>query len=106
MKKIIEGKKYDTETARVVGRWSCGDADDPDDIHRDETLYCKKNGEYFLDNKSGWDSSYHTAFWYDYDYSNGEPEELVPFSLEEAQEWVMIHLNGDIYESEFGEVEE
>ena len=33
-------------------------------------------------------------------------EELIPFSKEEAKEWVMMHMDGDAYEAEFGEVDE
>ena len=90
MKKIINYKKYDTETARVVGNWISGSKEE--DNYRDETLYCKKNGEYFLDDKGGMCSDYHTAFWIDY--------------KEDAQEWVMLHMDGDAYEAEFGEVDE
>ena len=87
MKKIINYKKYDTETARVVGNWISGSKEE--DNYRDETLYCKKNGEYFLDDKGGMCSDYHTAFWIDYDCEHGDWEELIPFSKEEAQEWVI-----------------
>lgn len=104
MKKIINYKKYDTETARVVGNWISGSKEE--DNYRDETLYCKKNGEYFLDDKGGMCSDYHTAFWIDYDCEHGDWEELIPFSKEDAQEWVMMHMDGDAYEAEFGEVDE
>lgn len=104
MKKIINYKKYDTETARVVGNWISGSKEE--DNYRDETLYCKKNGEYFLDDKGGMCSDYHTAFWIDYDCEHGDWEELIPFSKEEAQKWVMMHMDGDAYEAEFGEVDE
>lgn len=89
---------------RVVGNWISGSKEE--DNYRDETLYCKKNGEYFLDDKGGMCSDYHTAFWIDYDCEHGDWEELIPFSKEEAQEWVMMHMDGDAYEAEFGEVDE
>ena len=45
MKKIINGRKYDTETAKEIGYWSngypCSDFN-----HCEETLYLKKTGEY------------------------------------------------------------
>lgn len=80
MKKIINYKKYDTETARVVGNWISGSKEE--DNYRDETLYCKKNGEYFLDDKGGMCSDYHTAFWIDYDCEHGDWEELIEESKE------------------------
>lgn len=52
MKKIINGKKYDTETANAVGayansgRWC-------DFTHYEETLYQKRTGEYFLHGEGG-----------------------------------------------------
>lgn len=47
MKKIINGKKYDTETATSVGEYSSNYACS-DYKHYDETLYKKKTGEFFL----------------------------------------------------------
>lgn len=52
MKKIINGRKYDTETAKEIGYWSngypCSDFN-----HCEETLYLKKTGEYFLYGEGG-----------------------------------------------------
>ena len=46
MKKIINGRKYDTDTASMVGEWSDGY---PSDFRYEaETLYRKRNGEYFI----------------------------------------------------------
>ena len=43
MRKIINGKAYDTDTADMIAEWqSCGDP------IRWETLYRKKTGEFFL----------------------------------------------------------
>ena len=47
MKKIINGKKYDTETATSVGEYSSNYACS-DYKYYDETLYKKKTGEFFL----------------------------------------------------------
>ena len=57
-KKIINGKKYDVETARLVDRWTYGN---PSDFYyQDEMLLCKKTGEYFLYAQGGPLSAYRT----------------------------------------------
>ena len=57
-KKIINGKKYDVETARLVDRWTYGN---PSDFYyQDEMLLCKKTGEYFLYAQGGPLSDYRT----------------------------------------------
>lgn len=101
MRKIIDGRKYDTYTARLVGEWSFGRYSDFNYIH--EALYCKKTGEYFLYGEGGARSKYAECV------SNNtwnEGCELIPYSLEEAKAWAMEYLSGDEYEAEFGEVEE
>lgn len=57
-KKIINGKKYDVETARLVDRWTYGN---PSDFYyQDEMLLCKTTGEYFLYAQGGPLSDYRT----------------------------------------------
>lgn len=90
MKKIIRGRKYDTETARKVGckteQAQYGDVD--------YALYRKRTGEYFV----------HAE--YDYPYDDGCPDYIKPLSADEADEWAQEHLNADAYEAEFGEASE
>lgn len=88
MKKIIRGRKYDTETARKVGckteQAQYGDVD--------YALYRKRTGEYFV----------HAEFSYMLD--DGNPDYIKPLSADEANEWAQKHLNADVYEAEFGEI--
>lgn len=88
MKKIIRGRKYDTETARKVGckteQAQYGDVD--------YALYRKRTGEYFV----------HAEFSYILD--DGNPDYIKPLSADEANEWAQEHLNADVYEAEFGEI--
>lgn len=88
MKKIIRGRKYDTETARKVGckteQAQYGDVD--------YALYRKRTGEYFV----------HAEFSYMLD--DGNPYYIKPLSADEANEWAQEHLNADAYEAEFGEI--
>lgn len=51
MKKIINYKKYDTETATEIGAWSQGIAGTFEYVH--ESLFRKNNGEYFLHGEGG-----------------------------------------------------
>ena len=60
MKKIINNKVYDTDTARCVGSWSS--SDDPRAFqYVEETLFRKKNGEFFLHGFGGPASVYRVA---------------------------------------------
>lgn len=102
MKKIINGKRYDTGTAQEIGCW-----DSPhgltDFAHSSETLYRKQTGEYFLYGEGGPMSQYAVP-----EGNNGWSggERIMPLSFEEAREWAEAHLDADDYEAAFGEVEE
>ena len=102
MKKIINGKKYDTETAQEMGTWSnagslC------DFSHMEETLYRKKTGEYFLFGEGGPMTKYAVSEGNN-SWSGGS--DIVPLTYDAAQEWAEKHLEVDKYEEIFGEVEE
>lgn len=96
MKKILGGKKYNTETAHCVGAYWNGGA-------CSETLYRKRTGEFFLYGEGGPMSKYGVA------YGNNEwgyGEEIRPLTVDEAKAWAEEHLDADEYEAVFGEVEE
>ena len=101
MKKINNGKLYDTETATAVGSWSYGYGRDLDRVT--ETLYVKKNGEYFVHGTGGPNSQYcqHTAC---NEWCGGE--DILCVSIDKAKEWVEQHLDADTYISLFGSVSE
>lgn len=101
MKKIINGKKYDTETARKISGWDEGRNGDHDYVH--EELYRKKNGEFFLFGEGGANSKY--GAWID-NYSRAESRKIVPLPIEEAKRWAEKHISTEKYEEIFGEVEE
>ena len=101
MKKIINNRKYDTDTAEVIGEWGHGAVNDF--AYQREILYRKKTGEYFLYGEGGAMSDYRT---YSSCNSWGGGEVLIPYSEEDAKEWAMQHMDPDDYETEFGEVEE
>lgn len=101
MKKIINGKKYDTETAKEIGRYECNLTNGLDYLC--ETLYLKKTGEFFLTGEGGARTRYGKATS-DGEYCSGK--DIEPLTEREAREWLEEHGGVDVYESVFGEVEE
>lgn len=98
MKKIINGKKYDTDKAAEVGRWDNGMM--PTDMdYIEQALHRKKNGEYFLYSEGGPRTRYARSEGYDR-WSSGWAIE--PVTYDEAREWAEAHLPADDYEDEFG----
>ena len=98
MKKIINGKKYDTDAAEylVLHRSRTGTFED-----YDEVLYRTKTGEFFLAGKGGPLSKYRQK------EGNGwrNGERIIPLKEGEAKAWVEENAN-DKYEEIFGKVEE
>ena len=101
MKKIINGKKYDTETATMVGEYWNGYGSE-DFNYLVEELYVKKNGEYFLVGKGGPLTKYVEYYGNNRTYG----EEIIPMTLEKAKNWAVKNMDADLYEEIFGEVEE
>lgn len=101
MKKIIGGKKYDTNTAECVGSWDNG-LNSGDFNNCSEDLYRKKTGEFFLHGEGGANSKYSK--------SNGNSSwgssDIIPLSIEEAKQWFEDYGDADEYEAIFGEVTE
>lgn len=102
MKKIINGKKYDTKTAQCVGEWDSGHPYN-DFNWCSESLYRKKTGEFFLHGEGGALSKYTTTLDQN-SWSGGE--EIIPMSEKEAKNWAEESLDGDDYEDIFGKVDE
>lgn len=101
MKKIIDQKRYDTDTAQEVGYYSFSLIGD---FHFfKETLYRKKTGEFFLHGRGGPASRYAETTGQN-EWRGGE--KIIPVSYEAAQAWAEKHLTGDAYEAIFGEVAE
>ena len=102
MKKIINGKEYDTKTAELVGSWSNKRPTSEFDYCCEE-LYRKRTGEFFIHGDGGASSKYAVS------YGNGSwggGEKITPLTYESAQKWAEDHLSGEKYESIFGEVAE
>lgn len=82
MERIIKGKRYNTETAKVVAVWTPEDGE-----NRSETLYKKNTGEYFLliAVECAWESS----------------EKIRPLAYEVAKSWGQAKMPEPEYKKEF-----
>lgn len=101
MKKIINGKMYNTETAHQVDMWSNGVA------CRDfrqccEMLYRKKTGEFFIHGWGGPMSKYAESQGNEISGS----EKIIPITEAEAKAWLEEKGTTEAYIETFGEPEE
>lgn len=102
MKKIINGKVYDTSTAKKCGEY------EPNPYRSDfnwfcEELYQKKTGEFFLYGEGNAASPYSKSCGQN-EWCGSEA--IKPMAYAEAQEWAEKHLDGDDYITIFGDPEE
>ena len=91
MKKIIDGKLYDTETAECLHEyWNRLSTSDFKSV--EETLYKTKKGTYFLHGRGGGLSVWaeHTG------NGSGYGQAIVPMSEQEAIEWLETHEGDDV----------
>lgn len=93
MKKIINGKLYNTETAKCVGYWENTPITTDYNYYYQE-LYLKRTGEYFL------------YTWNLVPYGYNDQDYIDPLSEYEAKEWVERCLDADDYIDMFGCPEE
>ena len=102
MKKIINGKRYDTSTATAVAEWE----NIPyvtDFSYFCETLYRKRTGEYFIYGHGNAASKYSKSEGNN-TWTGGSA--IIPLSYDAACKWGEEHMDADEYEAEFGEVED
>lgn len=97
MKKIIDGKKYDTETAEKVATWWNGRSSSDFNFCQ-EAVYRKKNGEFFLAGEGGARSKYAVSCGQNA-WCGGS--DIAPLTEAEARAWVEDHANSE-YENIFG----
>mgnify|MGYP003303769959 CR=1 FL=1 len=93
MKKVIKGKLYDTETAKLVGEYDNGKFTN-DFGYFSEDLYLKRTGEFFIFGFGGFFTKYDGV------------KTITPVSYEDAKAWAEEHLIGEEYIEIFGEPEE
>lgn len=101
MKKIIDSKLYNTETAIALGEW-CNDNYSNLDLCI-ETLYRTKKGSYFLHGEGGPRTEYSvqtgTQSW-----SGGQM--IIPMTESDAKVWAEKKLTADEFIEIFGELME
>lgn len=102
MNKVIRGKRYNTETAKLVGTWEANEPENSDFWEKEE-LYQKRSGEFFLTARAALKRSMRAFPW----AAKASPGvELRPIEPEEASDWAEEHLTADEYEALFGPVAE
>lgn len=99
MKKVINGKMYNTDTAKMVGRVSKGESFN----YFIEELYQKKTNEFFIYGEGGAMTKYAESCGNN-NWCGGC--KITPVTEQEAKEWAEEYLNGDEYIEIFGEPEE
>ena len=102
MKKIINGKLYDTDTAKGIASNYHGDG--PRDFrYYAESLYRKRTGEYFLHGEGGPMTQYAISCGQN-QWRGGE--KIIPLSYDAAKQWAEENMDADDYQEEFGTVSE
>ena len=97
MKKIINGKRYDTEKANLVGEYSHLYPSDFNYV--EEALYVTPiSRQYFLAGKGGANTKYSQSVSQN-SWIGGE--KIIPLSRDDAFEWAHRHLMEDEVEAEF-----
>lgn len=105
MKKVINGLRYDTETAIEVGTYHHGCYPGSGDFsHWSATLYrTPRSGRFFLHGEGGGMTMFaeHCA--------NGGRcggERIIPMPKDEALDWAERYLDADVIEEHFGDMVE
>ena len=101
MVKIINNKRYDTDTAEEVAyhdNGCCGSFS-----YEFERLYRKRTGEYFLHHGGGPLTCYARPSG---PQEVSGSEVITPFTESEAKQWCEEHCDGEVYERIFGSVDE
>jgi hypothetical protein len=103
MRKIINGKAYDTDKAKAIGREWESTVYVTDFDYYCEQLYRKRTGEYFLHGQGNAASKYSRSEGNN-SWTGGSA--IIPLTYESAREWAEKHLDAEEYEAEFGVVDE
>lgn len=92
MTEVIAGKKYSTDTAKIVAHDAYWDGSNHERSGRNTYLYKTRKGSFFLLNLTQW---------------QGERDNIEPLSKEQAREfWDDLREKEMTYEEAFGEIAE
>jgi hypothetical protein len=97
MKKVIDGKLYNTDTAQEIAEDHHGYTSDFH--HWSETLYQTRKGSWFLYGEGGALSQYSVSVA---GYSGGAGDAFIPFTAGEALNWLEQHASADVVLEHFG----
>jgi hypothetical protein len=99
MKKVINGKSYNCDTAREIAyaRSDCGKSDF---AWWEETLYKKSTGEFFLEGHGGPMSRYSQASGANSTISGSA---IVPLTLADTKAWIESKGDWNLWTSLFGQ---
>ena len=101
MKKVINGKLYNTQTAKALA--SRDNHCQPGSFdYVEEILYRKKTGEFFLRGSGG----ARTIYAEPCEGGSRGSSRILPLTVAEAREWAEAYADADKYIEIFGEVEE
>lgn len=100
MRKIINGKAYDTKTSECIGNYT-STWDIKDLSYVSETLYRKRTCEFFLYGEGGPMSKYAVLLGQN---NWGGGSKIIPLSWDAAREWAEKNLTAEKYEAIFGKV--
>lgn len=103
MKKIIEGRRYDTETANKVWETDGGAESTTDFRYWSEALYRTPRGRWFVYGEGG-----PLTKWAKVIGQNcmAGGQDIAPLSEQEARAWVEKHADAELYEEFFGSAED
>lgn len=99
MKKIIDGKLYNTATATIIAEYWNG-LGSSDFRNISEELYRTKKGKFFIAGNGGPMTKYSESCG---DNSRCGGEKIIPLSESEAREWLEEHGTTEDYIATFGE---
>lgn len=94
MRKLIDGKLYDTENSTEIARWS--NRSTKDDLRLEETLYRTAEADYFICGKGGSLTPYAK---HDGEHLTGC--DIRPLTRHEAAVWAAVHDYKDLLATEF-----
>jgi hypothetical protein len=97
MKRIVDGLKYDTDTAEKLHEWDNGIFRN-DFKATEEALYKTANGRYFLHGWSGPMGPYSKPVG---DNGRGQGSAIIPMSRDEAFTWLSDRDGEEVAETEF-----
>lgn len=102
MKKVINGKVYDTDKAVLIARADHDNIKDAYGMPCRQVLFRKKTGEFFLYLEQGTSLTLNNILGGDYRHGRG----IYPLTYGQAQMWSEAEMSADAWENLFGDPED